>query len=210
MRPKLASFLCEHTVEYVLVHNLVKTLCREFECVVPIFLWVTREGTSLASRGIGFRLVRIVTAYARRPKVEGTNDRTISMKINASLFQAAASGLSEGSPVLAGIPLVTNLLEFTMEASCVWFQLLTPVDSLEDVEVRLALDGARIDSDLVCPVVDGPLTTDRILSIIKNNARPTTWDNAVDLMRRIRAQGEGKQHGFSMSGYRPFYLVIPS
>ncbi|MFA5375531.1 MAG: hypothetical protein WC455_07240 [Dehalococcoidia bacterium] len=207
---KHISFLCEHSAEYVLVHNIVEILSHEYDCIIPIFFWTTREGTSIASKGMGCNSVKLVTAYARRPKVQYPFDTAIQMKVNALLFHAAESGLSVGSPVLAGVPLANNLLQFTMSTQCSWFQLHKPANDARDVEIRLALDGSCVDHDYDCSAVEGPLTIDEILYTVRNNARLMSWKEAVYGMRYIRTQEDNEQLWFLRSGYRPFYLVIPS
>jgi hypothetical protein len=204
---KPLSFLCEHSVEYVLVHDIVKRLSLEYDRIIPIYFWVNREGTSIASKGIGRNSVRIITVYARRPKVKGPHDTSILMKINNQLFKAAELASSLGSPVLAGIPLTTNLLQFNMSTLCSWFQLQISANRREDVEIQLALDGTLIDHNNISPAVNGPLTTENILSIIKTNTHSMSWGKAVNSMRIIR---DNERYTRFMSGYRPFYLVIPS
>lgn len=202
------SFLSEHSVEYLLVYNFTRILSLEYKCVVPIYFWATREGTALAASGVEPCNVRLVTVFARRPKVQNSKSTAILMKVNSSLLRAGALGLEFGSPVFAGVPLATGLLQFTMYTPCTWFHLDNPNPSNEDVYVRLDVNGKRCNSSSDnIGLVRGPLTDKELLNAVKNNTRIMTWDVAVQAMRTIRSLGEGER--FFLSGYHPFYLVIP-
>jgi len=199
------SFISEHTAEYALVRSLVGVLSRQFSTIIPIYFWATREGSSIAGRGVGQQNVRVITAYARRPKVVNPDDSIVLMKINALLLQAGAAGLDVGIPVLAGVPLASGLLQFNIETPCSWFHINGRVPGDRDVEIRISLSGEAQDSDSSRPGVLGPLTADDLLSIVQSEARAMPWDVAVDCI----SSGEGGIGGFFFSGYRPFYLVLP-
>lgn len=201
------SFLSEHSAEYVLVPNIAKVLSAAYKAAIPLYYWATREGASLAAAEMGEQSVRIVTAFARRPKVYNAEGKEILMKVNASLLQASAIGGQLGSPVLAGVPLTAGLLQFNVNTQCAWFHLGDTGPFNADVNVRMDTKGKRLgcardNTDLV----KGPLTDKEILNIVKSSTRAMPWDIAVRTMRDIRSFGNDGR--WFMSGYRPFFLVI--
>lgn len=202
------SFLSEHSAEYVLAPNIAKVLSAAYKAAIPLYYWTTREGASLAAAEMGGQNVRLVTAFARRPKVCKAEAKEILMKVNASLLQASTIACQLGSPVFAGVPLAAGLLQFNANTPCTWFHLGEPGTSNEDVYVRMDIEGnrlggARDNSDLV----KGPLTDKEMLNAVKSCTRAMPWDIAVRAMRDIRSFGNDGR--WFMSGYRPFFLVIP-
>jgi hypothetical protein len=204
------SFISEHTAEYALVRSLVGILSRQFSTIIPVYFWAAREGSSIAARGMGQQHVRVITAYARRPKVVNPEDSIVLMKINALLLQAGAAGLKVGIPLFAGVPLAAGLLQFSIETPCSWFHINGRVPGDQDVEIRISLSGEVQESNSSRPGVVGPLTADDLLSIVQSEARVMPWEVAVNCIRRVRSSGEIGMRAFFFSGYRPFYLVVPA
>ena len=71
MRRRAISFMCEHTAEYALVWDLASAFGHFAGTVVPFYFWSSREGASMSLACSDARPVRVVAAYARRPKVIG-------------------------------------------------------------------------------------------------------------------------------------------
>ena len=69
----LESFISEHTSEYILVPNIVRRLTQKFNQVIPVFLWLTREGNTTALEMMDGKQIRLLTAFPRRPKVLSPN-----------------------------------------------------------------------------------------------------------------------------------------
>ena len=207
MRP--TSFISEHTAEYALVCDLVAILSREHPNVIPVYFWTTREGSTVASKSVGTCKVRVVAAYARRPKVTDPTNTAILMKVNSLLLQAGAAGMEAGSPVFAGVPLAAGLLQFSLKTPCCWFHLKDDSPEDRDINIQISLSGQRQEGDLDSSGVAGPLTIDEILTVVRQHTRPMCWDEAICCIRHIRSRGEIGMRGFFFSGYRPFYLILP-
>jgi hypothetical protein len=204
------SFLSEHSCEYVLVGDLARVLSAEYSRICPIFFWATREGTEATAMGVGSEPVRIITAFARRPKIGGHSKGTVLMKINLELFGAAAQGALGGCPVLAGVPLATGLLQFTLSTRCAWFHLRPQsTEASVDVEIQLDLDGQPRASSGSKNCVAGPLLPEDILRLVKSDARPLSWEEATRCIRAVRSCGYPRSHWFFTPGYRPFHLIVP-
>jgi len=209
MSSHATSFLSEHSAEYALVHDLAHVLSRKYDCIVPIYFWTTREGSTIATRSVGQRAVRVLTVYPRRPKIHNPEDETIVMKVNSLLLQAGAAGCELGIPVFVGVPRATQLLEFTLDTPCSWFHLAERDPPKTDVEIRISVDGKSAVSDVApCPL-SGPLAANNVLSAVRRTTRPMMWDEVVESIREIRARGEVGHRAFFWSGYRPFYFLMP-
>jgi|GEM_PF-1173024 len=203
------SFISEHTAEYALVHNLVSILSRHYRTVIPVYFWVAREGSLMASRSVGDQHVLVVTAYARRPKVLDPGDTVVLMKINALLLRAGATGIDLGSPVFAGVPLVTGLLQFALDIPCSWFHIGEDSVQGEDIEIEVSVTGEQHRGNTTTGGVIGPLNPEDIARIVRGRARAMPWDMAVDCIRCVRSSGEIGMRGPFYSGYRPFFLILP-
>lgn len=201
------SFISEHSAEYVLVPNLASILSVKYPSLVPIYFWATREGGSLAVASLGSSRVRLVTAFARRPKTNNPGSDVLFLKINASLLEAAETGARLGSPVFAGVPLATSLLHFNTCTPCAWFALPGEVQVAGDIHIRLSLSEKRSNPSNKKGVINGPLTEDEIMDIVSRKTIPMTWADAVQAMKNIRKSG--RSYGWFMAGYQPFFLIIP-
>jgi len=202
----LTSFISEHSAEYVLVKNIVDTLSQDFIAVVPVYFWSTREGATIAKHCMANHNVRILAAYARRPKIAQPDQDWLNMKINSQLFDAAQFGAQCGIPVLTGVPLVTNLSSFTLDIPCSWFRLNGSRSYDADYELTLSLTGVPQSTRLI-PVIDGPLTKTKIIEIVHESSRALAWQDAIDSMNLLRRIGQHGSH--YLAGYRPFFIVIP-
>lgn len=203
------SFISEHTAEYALVHDLVVILSREYNNVIPIYFWATREGGSMAMKSVGDCRVRVVSAYARRPKVIEPTDSTILMKVNSFLLRAGTIGIEAGSPVFAGVPLATGLLQFSLNTPCCWFHLKGGASDNQDINININLSGQIQNGNFNNSKVCGPLADKDILTLVKQYSRLMCWNEAVDCIRHVRASGEIGMRAFFLSTYRPFYLILP-
>lgn len=202
------SFMSEHTAEYALVPDLVGLLAEHFSTVIPLYFWATREGSRV---GRGTRIdapVRVVAAFARRPKVSNPGDEKILVKINDALFAAAQAGEEVGIPVLAGVPLVNSLAQFSMVVRCAWFHITAAPQSWWDAEfwIPMSDDGAHSHVELPHGVV-GPLTGTHVVEAVDSQCRDLCWEEALDSMRHVKIAG-GHQHPIFGGGYRPFFLVM--
>lgn len=64
-----AGFMSERTAEYVLVPDIMHRLRQEFSSIVPFYYWASREGSVKVAHSYSGH-VRVVAAYARRPKID--------------------------------------------------------------------------------------------------------------------------------------------
>jgi hypothetical protein len=187
---KSIGFMSENTAAYALMPNLVGHLSVHHQRIIPLRFSSTREGARTADESMRERGVRVLAAYARRPKVAHAGDETILVKINALLFSSARAGAEFGIPVLAGVPLVSSLLEFSIGIPCAWF-LVEPVKQA-DTEFSLRLS---------------QLTREEIVDVAASRCWEMDWMLAGEGMRSVKEQEQGYR-GLFGAGYAPFFLAM--
>jgi hypothetical protein len=207
MKPK--AFVCERTAEYLLVPRLVSMLSAVVPNVVPFYFWSSREGSPVSrdcDSGVG---VRLVSVFARRPKImRGARDRIV-MKINRELLEAANVAVRSGIPMFAGVPLVSSIFGFTLGARCGWFELTESDDAPSDAEIVIRLDGAVLERSRGTEAVIGPLRDEEVIDRIQQGARTMTWTEGIEHLRAIRPSRSTDGGFFAALGtYRPFYLML--
>jgi hypothetical protein len=148
-----------------------------------------------------------MAVYARPPKVSRPGDGTIAVKINSALFESASAHAAEGIPVLAGVPRVSSLLDFSLSCECLWFEIHSIPGLPPDVEFSLASAGEV--SPVIAQGVAGPLTREYMVKTVQARCRVTPWSDAVariQVVRRTCRQYEGGLWGLGQ--YRPFYVAL--
>src|SRR3972149_3591889 len=133
--------MSEHTVEYALVTDLVRMLRPAFQDTVPMYVWFTREGNNTGAQGFWEKQFRLVSVFPRRPKVRFHGDDEILMKVNSSVLRQGNAARSLGIPVLAGVPLVSDLASYRIDSQCAWFFIDGTGQDDEDHEIRLTRHG---------------------------------------------------------------------
>ena len=199
--------MSEHTTEYALVPNFIAHVAGHFPRVIPMYFWSTREGSRIADESMGGQRVRAVAAYARRPKVFGSDQCNILVKINTAVFAAASEGSKFGIPVFAGVPLVTSLSDFSIGVPCCWFHLGPTSPEKNDYEFLIPLS-VQASMSTLDPSISGPLTREQIIDVVKSQSREILWEEAVVGMRTIRKSGRQYAASPFAMGYRPFFLVV--
>jgi len=201
--------MCEHTAEYALIPNLIAILSQRFQKIVPIYFWTRREGSSMARLSAAGTKVRIIAVFARRPKVLTPNDDEIFVKFNQHLFEITSNAAKVSIPVLAGVPLVTSLMDFGLHTNCAWFHLKETALK-EDTLLRLSLDCNIITGKTSDQSITGPLREEQILECICHQTQQSSWDDAIQRIRIVRSDSEdlGAFYGLFGSGYKPFYMLL--
>lgn len=203
----------EHTAEYVLVPDLIRRLSSTFTRAVPFFFWLSREGQAKA-RASYTGSVRLLGAYARRPKVDRLGEETIYIKFNELLFYHASALEQVGIPLLAGAPCVSRLSDFHIGVECVWFHIEAERIRYADASAAINLSGqmptALFDSDVP---VRGPLKDPDIIALALEHSRAMTWPEALEQLVHISRNltnnpyGPTTWYGRNLP-YKPFYLAL--
>lgn len=201
------SFISEHSVEYVLVPKLVTIMARQFSKVIPLYFLSYREGSTISRKCNPYKTVRILNMFARRPKIDDPEQQSIEIKLNKSLFEVAQISKPMGVPTFAGVPLISSMMNFSLDANCIWFKLSGFND---DVCYEVSLDGEILSQLNQASAVEGPLEENDLTQIVLRDSRPMMWDEAIDNLRAIR-RGARPSNTFWFNiggGYHPFNLLL--
>jgi hypothetical protein len=209
-----SSFISEHTAEYVLVNDIVRRLSPTFQSLIPIFFWATREGNRTAIQSMYDLSFRLVTCFARRPKIEYAAPNHLFMKINSELIHYRKACAPLDIPVLAGLPMIKSLSCLRLDSPCCWFDL-GRFESVNHTEfyVTVAPDGTATLGDS-SHRLGGPLTNLEIEELVSGSPL-LTWDRAVQLLRDVRrivADDANRNYSYVrfpfFGGYKPFFLLV--
>lgn len=203
---KEISFMSEHTAEYAVVPDLSATLSGRYSRIIPVYFWSTREGSRVGCESGSDRPFRVVAAFARRPKVAHAGSESIVVKVNEILFSTAHLGTYFGVPILAGVPMINDLHDFFVGASCSWFHITSQSELNVDREFRLSLEGEVQNGSLPTGIA-GPLSKTEIVEVVESQCRELDWLSVLDAMRHLKSAGRTRHPIFSC-GYRPFFMVI--
>lgn len=199
------SFISEHSAEYILIPQLIASLTRVFPRVVPIYFWLSREGSLIAQDCSPSQVVSVVNVFARRPKLISVGQEFIEVTFNDSLFESAVFASSLGIPTFAGVPVASSIMDLGLHTVCAWFQLK---ELSAYATVRLLLDGTVVDRFASEDSLLGPLTEFDLVSKIRNETKSMPWKEAVEHLKAIRrASRKYRFHPFA-GGYHPFHLLL--
>ena len=172
---------------------------------MPIYFWGSREGGNTAARCDDRRPFKVLAMFARRPKILAPGQPSILMKINGALFEQAAICHGDGVPVLAGIPMVSSLMDFGMGARCGWFSIEGRPSGAFDEHLSIDLAGG-LAVDRPSSGIRGPLTDHELLSIAQAHTAEKSWSDFVHLANQLRAQAGGPP--IFGGTYKPVYLLL--
>lgn len=198
------GFCSEHTAEYVLAPRFVGLFAARGLQAVPLFFWLTREGSATGRCSAPDRNVRVVAVFARRPKLSGRGD-AIEIKFNDELFEYAAAARDVGIPVFAGAPVATSVFDLTEQCALAWFSISTRHRGDRVVLVEVAPPHRLVADDLG---VSAPLSDDAIFDIVGREAAIKRWGEVADSLRFIRGMSGLRRHVRWGSGYKPFIAII--
>ena len=150
------SYISEHSAEYSLVPALKSLLEAEFEFVVPVFPWITREISKISMLLHKNDRFHILVMFPRRPKISGVNDSTVYVTINRELESYKEVGSEHGVPVIAGCLKASDFWELAKCSEHIWLEIGHPElqEYLISVEsLTLGTRSPRLDDEAVIALV---------------------------------------------------------
>lgn len=201
------AFISEHSAEYILIPKLVAAMAQHFSKVIPIYFLSNREGSIISRRCDSHQSVRILSIFARRPKIETPNQSNIEVKFNESLFDIAQLSAPLGIPTFAGVPLVSSIMDFGFDAPCALFELS---GFSGDVHYTISLDGNVLSKSRQSSAVEGPLGEHDLVKRVLRKSRYMNWDEAIESLRTIRRGAQPHDNFWFRfgGGYHPFNLIL--
>lgn len=204
---KVTSFIGEHTVELTIAPIFKRILEKEFEFVVPIFPWMTREGGSISKLVHINDEFKIIWLYPRRPKLSAKEADSIFVKISEQIILGARSGEDQGIPIIGGLPLVRNFWELSKNPECLWLNIDFEDDAKLEYEIKF--DNSFKPEELLSEKV---LKTDNeIIQLISKKAKSYNINEAVEAFRKIKMESMSLNFYSSfayMGGYKPIYFFL--
>jgi hypothetical protein len=196
------SFVSEHTIEYVLVPQLIKILRQQYKVVVPIYPWITKEGSNLSKAIHKNDLFKMIGLFPRRPKFLETDNNKIFIKINLELLESYQEASKFNVPLIAGCPLIRNLWELEDEIECVWINLnVWANDSfLLETSIDLANDKKHPNSFFESDKM--------ILDYFNENCKSLNFNQALDIIKTLKNSGVNKLRSFFGTIYKPTYFLL--
>lgn len=183
------SFISEHSAEFALVPYMKALLEKEFNCVVPMFPWLSREFGKMSKAVHNSDKFHILTLFPRRPKV--SENGNIFVTVNYELSQVKEIGEDKGVTVLAGCPLATNFWELASCKDFAWVDVNHPDIHEYLVPVKYLSHGARLmDSDIIELIKNSPLHS---------------MKSFEEFIRSVRDE---LPSGFYGARYKPIYFLI--
>jgi hypothetical protein len=199
-RTEPTSFICEHTAEYVLVPRVCEALRGRFDCVTPIFYWATREGSSRAQLCGPIRAIRVISIFARRPKLLDGQPNTIVVRLNEELLERASVSEGYGIPVYAGVPVSRTFAELGKEPKCIWLRL-NGNSKPRDIQLY------PFDAEPRKPAEPSEIPLDTLVDETVKQARELSWDDAIEALRNMRRDRDGAARWPLFGGYKPFHIL---
>lgn len=201
------GFISEHSAEYVLVPKACAALRSRYRVVVPFFFWATREGATL-SRQIGPRSkVRIISIFARRPKLLNPDDPRILVRFNEEIFRRARESEPSGIPVYAGVPFAHSYEELGNDPICLWFRIAAKLDpNSTNGTVDIEVDSSG-DCRTTLPSNLKQLQADDLSNDVMESTAELGWCDALDTLRSIRRAIHDSGPWY-FGGYSPFHVLL--
>jgi len=197
---KLQSFLSEHTAEFILVPQMQAMLQQSFDSVIPLFVWVTREGSKLARKEMAGRKYRVCALFPRRPKID--QDGKMFLKVNEQVLFVAENLRLTGIPVFAGMPIVHHLADLKVNCECNWYELHP--GGAGDLIVPITSEVHELQFDFINQIAVNQLSTN-----ILRDATIFEYGETIDHIRFVKTNFS---MGMYTSVYKPtfFFMEIHS
>lgn len=206
-RSKPIAFICERTVEYVLIGRLARVLSQNYTAIFPFHFSAGREGSAVSELD---ESLKVVAVFPRRPKILTSGSQEVYVKFNRILFDVAGKARRFGIPVFAGVPLISSLGSLADDPDCAWFLIQSrSSSSSSDVVHRMDLASRRLLTSRE-EGVEGPLDSKQLLAQVELHARSYWWPEAAENLRKLRKRDDGRLFffPFGSGAYRPFFFAI--
>lgn len=201
------SYVCERSVEYMLLPNIMISLRKQFDSVVAIYPWITREGGVLSRNLHGHTSYRVLSVYARRPKLYSEADRRVKFKFNEKIIRGAGLAKFYGIPAIAGCPVARNFHELSVCQSFLWSDLST--FSEEEIDLTIEIDQ---EGHIPKPHQKHFLhSVESVSELVVSSAKPMTFFDFLEAVREVEAGSKGYVEYSSMlfrGGYKPVYILL--
>ncbi|MFX3647892.1 MAG: hypothetical protein ACE3K2_28800 [Paenibacillus sp.] len=199
-----SSFISERSAEYILIPQFSEQLLLLSKKIIPIYHWVSREGSNLSKESLKNKPIKLVAFFARRPKVSFIDSEQIEVKFNSELFDKTEYLTKHGITVFSGVPLVTKLDDVRLGANCKWFNLQST--AIKSDEYVLIDKSGKVLDERTKNIRE--VTSNGIVEIINNKSAQLAWTTAVDIIRNMNQNLTNNKRWFFAGGYKPVYFIV--
>lgn len=219
MSRDFTSFMNERSISYRMVSTLLEILQQDFQKVVPIWYWKTREGNKKGSQAFLGEDVKTLAFFPRRPKVKKVRDDVIEIKINYSVFLRSFVLNMNGIPAIAGFPWISSIEHFYENVEYQWLKIkskreLRDINEAEGYYSNEEYKFSLTDEDLLEPPYSDNLENidkGEIKRIIRCGATSFSWENVIKVFNRVKDLPDSSFIGHQIFGkftrYKPIYFV---
>lgn len=151
------SYICEHSAEFSIVPYLESLLEKEFEYVVPISPWLSREFARKSKEVHKNAEFQVLVVFPRRPKTNEEKD--IFVTLNSEIHAFKDISVKYGIEVIAGCPVATDFWELATATRYVWFDVGHP----SNYEYLISVTSPTARND-------GLLSDEQILDMVRKSA----------------------------------------
>lgn len=204
------SFICEHSAEFVLVPFITELFAAHKQKLVPLYFWKTREGSIKSKKCDPGIPIRILSMYARRPKIDYPGQDSILVRINHRLFEHAAYLKENGIQTIIGVPRISSIMDFYVGCPCSWFTLSPDSNSVWGIDFSIDIKKNKCNAELPLSV-KGPLEEKNILNLLNNSKIFTSWQAAIEILsgESLDYKPTGSFYYFHarFNMYKPVYFI---
>ena len=172
------SFISERSAEYILVPKLIYILKRYFSKSIPLYFLSTREGSSISRACHPLQPVKIISVFARRPKITTPNQFSVEVKFNLSLFETAQRLMPLGIPTFAGVPLASSIFDLSLETDCAWFEIAG--NNNDDIVCEVSLDNKILSTSNNSTAIEETLQENELIARVLEKCRYVEWNEAIE------------------------------
>jgi hypothetical protein len=213
------SFMNERSISYRMVSTLLEILHQEFQKIIPLWYWKTREGNTKGSQAFPGEKVKTLAFFPRRPKVEKVRDDVIEIKINYSVFLRSSLLNLNGIPAIAGFPWISSIEDFYGNVEYQWLKIKSTKDFYDineaegyysDEEYKFSLTDKYL---LEPPYSDNLENFDKeeIKRIMRTEPASFSWGEVIDVFNKVKDLPYSSFYTHSIFGsygrYKPIYFV---
>lgn len=205
------SFISEHSIEYLIVPKIWDLLKQKFGKIVPIYFWVAREGNSLSKEIHKGQILKVLSVFPRRPKIERSDLNQVYGKINDTIIKYSKEAKSLGIPSIFCFPIISSLNDIANEITILSLEVVN--HELEDIHFVVNKDTRKLKVENRQGNTISSLSDNNILTLV-THAKDYSWEKAIlaiKELRRLNLNNGDRYGGFRfywMNSYKPIYFLI--
>lgn len=205
------SFICEHSVEFIIVPDLYKIFSNRYKKIIPLYFWKSREGSVVSYQCNKNIPLQVLVVYARRPKVICPNQDVILVRVNESIFEHALYLEENGIPTLIGFPRISTIMDFYIGCPCSYFRIEKKENYVSELDFQIGIESNKCKEKLPSNI-NGPLSNEELLSVINCCKVYNSWEEVLNVlkcgMNNINTTGNFYYFYREFNNYKPIYFVF--